>query len=568
VDRRLAAILVADVVGYSRLMEADETGTLAALKELHKELIKPLVHQHGGRIVKFVGDGVLVEFPSAVNAVSCAVAIQRMIADANVPIEESKRILLRIGINVGDVIGEGDDIYGEGVNIAARLETLAEPGGVSISAMVHQSLGNRTDEIFTDTGEHQLKNIARRIRVWRWTVPQRFDVVGAPKSSGKSSILILPFTNMSGDPTQEYFADGLTEDFITELSRYKGLHVLARHTAFHYKGRSPKIEDLRRELGVAYVLEGSIRRLGQRVRVTAQLIDTAGGTHVWAERYDRDLSDVFAVQDELIAAIATSLEGRMISAGAASAQRKPTANWNAYDYFLKGRDLANAHREDEAAAYFVKAIDLDPEFAQAHAWQATCLVISSVLEVRPALLEEARLFAERALALDATDASSHHAMGMVCLYSRQFDRAGKHFNRAAALNPHDVSISGDRAQWLRFSGRLSDAYSVINAAIERDPFPPVWLFGVRGATLFHLGRYREAIDDFSGMQNRRYYNVMYHLAALSQLADADAAVREAGVLRRIKPGCTISSLTGWLPVADVSMLELLADGLRKAGIPE
>jgi adenylate cyclase len=219
VDRRLAAILVADVVGYSRLMEADETGTLAALKELHKELIKPLVHQHGGRIVKFVGDGVLVEFPSAVNAVSCAVAIQRMIADANVPIEESKRILLRIGINVGDVIGEGDDIYGEGVNIAARLETLAEPGGVSISAMVHQSLGNRTDEIFTDTGEHQLKNIARRIRVWRWTVPQRFDVVGAPKSSGKSSILILPFTNMSGDPTQEYFADGLTEDFITELSR-------------------------------------------------------------------------------------------------------------------------------------------------------------------------------------------------------------------------------------------------------------------------------------------------------------------------------------------------------------
>jgi adenylate cyclase len=568
VERRLAAIMAADVVGYSRLMEANEERTLGALRQHRREFLDPTVAKHRGRIFKVMGDGFLVEFGSVLNAVRCAVEIQTGMHDRNAGIPDDRQIKFRMGINVGDIMVDGEDFYGEGVNIAARLETLAEPGGVSISAMVHHSLGNRIDEKFTDTGEHQLKNIARPIRVWQWTGPRRLDGAAAAKSSGKSSILILPFTNMSGDPTQEYFADGLTEDFITELSRYKGLRVLARHTAFHYKGRSPKIEELQRELGVAYVLEGSIRRLGNRVRVTAQLIDAAGGAHVWAERYDRDLSDVFAVQDELIAAIATSLEGRMISAGAASAQRKPTANWNAYDYFLKGRDLGNAHREDEAAGYFAKAIDLDPDFAQAHAWQATCLVINSVLDLRPALLEEARLLAERALALDATDASSHHAMGMVCLYSRQFDAAGKHFNRATALNPHDVSISGDRAQWLRFSGKLSDAHAVINAAIERDPFPPVWLFGVRGAILFHLGRYRQAIDDFSGMQNRRFYNVMYYVAALIQSSAVDAALREAGILRRIKPGCTISSLTGWLPVADVSMLELLVDGLKKAGITE
>jgi adenylate cyclase len=289
---------------------------------------------------------------------------------------------------------------------------------------------------------------------------------------------------------------------------------------------------------------------------------------VWAERYDRDLSDIFAVQDELIAAIATTLEGRMVSAGAALAQRKLTPNWSAYDYFLKGRDLANAAKEDEAKEYFAKAILIDPDFAQAHAWLATCQVATYWLELRPALLKEARLSAERALALDSSDASSHHAMGMVCLYDRQLDRAGKHFNRAASLNPHDVSISGDRAQWLRFAGKFEDALNVVCAAIERDAFPPIWLFGVRGKILFHMGRYREAVDDLSNMQNPRYYNIVYKITALAQLSDIEGAIREAELLRSIKPGCTISSLTSWYPFADAAMRELLCEGLRKAGLPE
>lgn len=264
-NRRLAAILVADVVGYSRLMEADEAGTLAALKERRKTVFEPLVRQHAGRIVKFMGDGVLVEFPSAVSAVSCALAIQKLMAEANLSVVEAKRVFLRIGINVGDVIGEGSDIYGEGVNIAARLETLAEFGGISISGMVHDSLGNRIEENFADTGEHQVKNIVRPVRVWRWIAaagPQRFTTAAATRGlPDKPSILVLPFTNMSDDSEQGYFADGITEDFITELSRYKGLQVLARHTSFHYKGKSPKIKDLQQELGVGYVLEGSIRRV-------------------------------------------------------------------------------------------------------------------------------------------------------------------------------------------------------------------------------------------------------------------------------------------------------------------
>ena len=571
-NRRLAAILVADVVGYSRLMEADEAGTLAALKERRKTVFEPLVRQHAGRIVKFMGDGVLVEFPSAVSAVSCALAIQKLMAEANVSVVEAKRVFLRIGINVGDVIGEGSDIYGEGVNIAARLETLAESGGISISGMVHDSLGNRIEENFADTGEHQVKNIARPVRVWRWIAaagPQRFTTAAATRGlPDKPSILVLPFTNMSDDSEQGYFADGITEDFITELSRYKGLHVSARHTSFHYKGKSPKIKDLQQELGVGYVLEGSIRRVGSRVRVTAQLIETLGGSHVWAERYDRDLADIFAMQDELIAAIAVTLEGRMISAGAALAQRKPPPNWSAYDYFLKGRDLANAAKEDEAKEYFAKAILIAPDFAQAHAWLATCQVATYWLELRPALLKEARLSAEQALALDSSDANSHHSMGMVCLYDRQLDRAGKHFNRAASLNPHDVSISGDRAQWLRFAGKFEDAFNVVCAAIDRDAFPPVWLFGVRGQILLHMGRYREAVDDLSNMQNPRYYNVVYKIAALAQLSDIDGAIREADMLRSVKPDCTISSLTSWYPFADVAMLELLCEGLRKAGLPE
>jgi adenylate cyclase len=568
-QRRLAAILAADLVGYSRLMGQDEAGTLAALKAARTELIDPKIMESAGRVFKTTGDGLLAEFPSVVNAVSCAVEIQNGVQRRNDNMPEDKAIQLRIGINLGDIIVEGDDVFGDGVNVAARVESIAPPSGIAITETVRDHLGSRLNLYYEDIGQQTLKNIDRPIRVYLVKEGTGIRDAGTtPQRSEKPSIAVLPFENMSGDAEQEYFADGITEDFITELSRYKELHVSARHTSFHYKGKSPKINDLKQELGVGYVLEGSIRRMGSRVRITAQLIETAGCSHVWADRYDRDLSDIFAVQDELIAAIAATLEGRMVSAGAAIAQRKPTPNWSAYDYFLKGRDLANAAKEDEAKEYFAKAIRIDPNFAQAHAWLANCQVATYWLELRPELLREARSSAERALTLDNSDANSHHAMGMACLYARQLDRAGKHFNRAASLNPHDVSISGDRAQWLRFSGNFQEAHRVVCAAIERDAFPPVWLYSVRGKVLFHMRRFGEAVDDLSLAPNPRPYNLVYKVAALALLSDIGGAIREADALKAIKPGCTISTLTSWYPFADVSMLELVYEGLRKAKLPE
>jgi adenylate cyclase len=566
--RRLAAILASDVVGFSRLMEVDEAGTLAALRLRRKNVLDPLVAKHQGRIFKVTGDGVLVEFASAVNAVQCAVDLQEGMAAANADLLEDHHIVLRIGVNLGDVMVEGSDLYGDGVNIAARLEALAEPGGILVSGTAHDHIGTKVRVGFEDLGTQTLKNIAQPVRTYRVTSTPAVAIAAPKAVSDKPSIAVLPFTNMSGDPEQEYFADGLTEDFITELSRYKELHVAARHTSFHYKGSSPKVTDLRRELGVQYVLEGSIRKAGNRVRVTAQLIETAGGSHVWANRYDRDLSDIFAVQDELIAAIAATVEGRMVAAGAAQAQRKPTQNWSAYDCFLRGRELANAHKEREAMEFFAKAIQIDSGFAQAQAMFAISQVVTYFSELQSTLLQRASSSAERALTLDSSDANSHHAMGMVCLYSRQLDRAGTHFNRAASLNPHDVTISGDRANWLRFAGRLEEALDAISGAIGRDAYPPVWLFGVRGAILFHMRRYREAVDDLSNMQNRESYNVTYNVAALGQLSDTERANREVDVLRNMKPSCTISSLTSWLPFADKAMHEHLCDSLRKAGLPE
>jgi adenylate cyclase len=570
--RRLAAILVADVVGYSRLMEADESGTHAALKRRRSEIFDPLIQEHAGRLVKFMGDGMLVEFPSAVSAVSCALAIQKRMAEENRQLPEAKQIALRIGINVGDVIDDGaGDIFGEGVNIAARLEGLADSGRIAISGIVHDSLGNRIGESFADAGEHQLKNISRPVHVWRWA-PDAGDAVVPPArarpASEELSILVLPFVNLTGEPQQDHFVDGFTGDIITELSRYKGLSVRARHTSFHYRGRNPGLDDLERELGIAYVIEGSIRRSGTRVRVSAQLVEAASGRHVWADRYDRDQSDLFTMQDELIAAIASTLEGRMISAGAASAQRKRIANWSAYDYFLKARELGNAHKEDEAIPFLIKATTLDPDFAHAHAWLATCLTIAYILELRPALLTDAKLAAERALALDSADASSHHAMGMVCLYNRQLERALRHFDRAAALNPHDVSISGDRAQCLRFRGRFDDALTVVNSAIDRDPFPSVWLLGVRGSILFHMARYREALDEFWSMPYRRHFNVLYSISAMGHLSDIDGARTDIAVLREMKPGVPLATLIDWMPFSDASPAERLRQGLIKAGLTE
>ena len=374
VNRRLAAILAADVVGYSRLMGADEAGTLAALKRHRETVFDPAVAAHNGRIVKLIGDGVIAEFGSVVDAVNCALSVQRSSAATSVPSGSQPAIVLRIGINLGDVIIEGDDIYGDGVNIAARLEPLAEPGGVCVSSIVNESVGNRIDARFQNGGDVSVKNIDRPIRVWKW-----HPGAAVPSAPAKpqpnvptASIAVLPFTNMSGDPDQEYFSDGISEDIITDLSKIAGLTVIARNSSFTFKGRSVDVRTVGRDLGVRSVLEGSIRRAGNRVRITAQLIDAVTGAHLWADRYDRDLTDIFKVQDDVTRRITDALKVTLSPAEKARLTDTGTTNMEAYNWYLRGRELLlgstkNHDIFEQSKGLLMRAIELDPNYAQAYA---------------------------------------------------------------------------------------------------------------------------------------------------------------------------------------------------------
>ena len=376
-ERRLAAILAADVVGYSRLMERDESGTLTALTAMREEILQPLVDRHHGRVVKLMGDGVLAEFSSAVNAVACAVDVQGAMAAADADVPGDQRIVLRIGINLGDVMVQGTDLYGDGVNVAARLEAMGEPGTVYISGSIHDQVEGKLDIDFQDIGLQSVKNMAAPVRVYR--------IVPAAKAAGESrrskhdasplpskpSIAVLPFMNMSGDAEQQYFSDGITEDIITELSRFRQLFVIARNSSFQYRGQDVDVKRLGRELGVQYVVEGSVRRAGNRVRVTAQLIDAPTGHHVWAERYDRDLEDIFAVQDEVTRRIVTSIAPRLQSEETHVAGRKLPGDMRAYDHYLKAKLLVDTPADvgdlERAREHCSAAIGIDPAYARAHA---------------------------------------------------------------------------------------------------------------------------------------------------------------------------------------------------------
>ena len=371
--RRLAAILAADVVGYSKLMAEDEAGTLAALQAHRRELFNPETAKHDGRIVKLMGDGVLVEFSSVVGAVECALAIQTALAAGK------GQISLRIGINLGDIIIDGEDIYGDGVNVAARLEALANPGGICISGMVHESLGNRIEAEFEDAGEHQVKNIARPIRVWHWQPDAQTQRAAATAPAldlpSKPSIAVLPFDNMSGDPEQDYFADGIVEDIITAFSRIKWLFVIARNSSFTYKGKAVDIKQVGRELGVRYVLEGSVRKAGDRIRITGQLIDAATGAHLWADRFDGELANIFDLQDRVTQSVVGTIGPKLEQAEIDRAKRKPTESLDAYDYYLRGMAAfhqLNLDANREALKLFSRAFELDPDYAAAYGMAARC----------------------------------------------------------------------------------------------------------------------------------------------------------------------------------------------------
>jgi TolB-like protein len=463
--RRLAAVLMADVVGYGRLMEADEAGTLAALKQRRASVLQPTVRAHGGRVVKIMGDGALVEFASAVAAVAGALELQRRMAEANGAPPEPLRILLRVGVNLGDVIGEGSDIYGDGVNIAARLESLAEPGGVCVSANVCEEVRGKLAASFEDIGEQTVKSLSRPIRAYRvrpGTAEDRDPPARAlPSLPDKPSIAVLPFQNMGGDPAQEYFADGMVEDITTELARLRWLFVIARNSSFTYKGRAVDVKQVGRELGVRYVLEGSVRRAGDRVRITGQLIDAATGAHLWADRFDGELADVFDLQDRVTASVVGVIAPRLEQAEIERAKRKPTGSLGAYDYHLRG--MAAFYRltkpaNAEALALFAKAIELDRDFASAYAMAARCYLQRKGfgwVADRAAEIGETRRLARRAAELGRDDAVALANSGTALIVvAGDLDDGAALLERALALNRTSPG-RGTPAPWLRARNRTS-----------------------------------------------------------------------------------------------------------------
>jgi adenylate cyclase len=477
-ERRLTAILAADVVGYSRLMGANESGTLAALKALQTDFIDGKIAGHQGRIVKLTGDGMLVEFPSVVNAVACAAEVQRGMRDRNAGVPQDRRIEFRIGVNLGDVIVEGEDIFGDGVNVAARLESIAKPGGITISGSVRDHVGNRLDLAFEDMGEQTLKNIERPIHVYSVSLssPAGWDGKDKPPAQQEQlerpSIAVLPFDNMSGDPEQEYFSDGITEDIITDLSKISGLFVVARNTAFTYKGKPVKVQQVGQELGVAFILEGSVRKAGSRVRVTGQLISSKDGGHVWADRFDRDLTDIFAIQDEITHAIVEQLKVKLLPQEKKSIGQTPTDNVEAYTYYLRGRQFMHRHSKSYyqlARRMFAKAVELDPLYARAYAGIADCdsfLFLHYHVDVA---IDGILATSAKALALENGLAEAHASRGLALSLGQRYEEAMAEFERAIALDPNSFEGHYFYARACFAQGKLERAAALFERAAEIKP---------------------------------------------------------------------------------------------------
>src|SRR5882724_9913583 len=479
-QRKLAAILAADVVGYSRLMTDEEAGTLDALRARRKNVLEPLVAKRHGRIFKLMGDGVFVEFASAVSAVECAVDLQKGMADSNAGASQGLPLQLRVGINLGEVVVEDGDLYGDGVNLAMRLQELAEPGGICVSAKVHAEVARKLDLAYEDLGERALKNIAEPVRVFRIGGERSAarEPQAAPSLPSKPSIVVLPFVNMSGDADQEFFADGLTEDILTELSRFRDLFIISRNSSFKYKGKAVNVQQVARELGVQYVVEGSVRKAGNRVRVTVQLIDAETDRHVWAERYDRQLEDIFAIQDEMTCAIVATLPGRVEAATHDRAKRKPTDNMAAYECVLTARVRHHrSSREDNAEAQRMLdlAIALDPNYAHAHAWKACVLGQTWIYEWcadRDATFQQVAAELEIALALDDNDSDVHRILAALNLTRDDHDQAAYHQERALALNPNYDLVVVQQGELLTWLGRPEEGIDWIKKAMRLNPYHP------------------------------------------------------------------------------------------------
>jgi len=576
-ERRLAAILAADVVGYSRLMGADEAGTLAALKAHQAELVDPTIAEYQGRIVKLMGDGALVEFASVVAAVECAAAIQRGMAERNSEFPEGQRIVYRIGINLGDVIIDGDDIHGDGVNVAARLEGLAEPGGLCVSGGVYDQVKGKVDIELTDMGPRKVKNIAEPIHAWRWQV----DGGGARPTLAlpdKPSIAVLPFANMSGDPEQEYFSDGITEDIITELSHFRWLFVISRNSSFSYRGRAVEARRIAEELGVRYVLEGSVRKAGQRVRVTAQLIDALADHHVWAQRYDRDLDDIFALQDEIATQIVSTVGVEIEGTEQERVSRRPPESLDAWELYQRGmRHLWRYTKEDHAAArtFFRDAIERSSTFGPPHAGLAYLGILVVVLDFAESTaqtLADALEAAKKAVALDDRDGFAHFILGRIQGFLGNADAAIAESEKAVLLSPSFALAHYGLGYNLFWFGRAADALPCFDTAIRLSPHDPVlWAFHtLKGWCHFQLGDHaaaeacaRKAFQE----DPKEFWPHLVLAAALAGQDRADEARAVVDDLLLFKPEMSASAIPRIMPHVDPDYLGRITAALRKAGLP-
>lgn len=577
--RKLRAILSADVKGYSLLMADDEVHTIQTLKA-YRQIMFDLIMQHSGRVIDSPGDNLLAEFPSAIDSVECAVRIQNRLEKENARYVDDKRLLFRIGVNIGDVVQDGDRIYGSGVNIASRIEGLSDPGGICISRNTYDHVKDKLDLGFEYLGEHEVKNIKEPVRVYRVIIKSESSkpLVDEPlELPDKPSIAVLPFDNMSGDPSQEYFSDGLTEEIITGLSKLPHLLVIARNSTFTYKGKAVKVQQVSREMGAKYVLEGSVRSAGERVRITAQLVDGTTGQHLWADRYDRELKDIFAIQDEITMNIMIALQVKLTEGEQARLQAKYTNNLEAYVKYLQAREyFVQFSKEGNVLARqkYQESVALEPGYASAYAGlagtylQEAWVGWSETPEQSGAL---AMQYAQKCVALDESLSYAHAVLGIIHLFLRQWDKAIEESEIAVSLSPNSADSVVMLAITYRTVGRVEEALSMLEKAMRLNPMPPNWYLHEFGSCYRLMGRYEEAIAELKRVLNRSpdYLNSRLNLIATYVMSGEEEVARiEAAEVLKQSPNFSVARFLKHFPYKDQKTLDGLSEALRKAGLPE
>jgi adenylate cyclase len=577
-ERKLSAVLAADVAGYSRLMEADEEGTLARLTAHRRDVLEPGIARHRGRIVKTTGDGLLAEFASAVDAVRSAVEIQTEMVERNAGEPDGLRILFRIGVNVGDIVEQDGDIFGDGVNVAARLEGIAEAGGICVSARVREDVAGKVHLVFDDMGEQMLKNIARPIRTFRIQLDPSTGAAAEKRlsSPGKPSIAVLPFQNLSGQPDQDFFGDGISEDIITGLSKLRGFLVIARNSTFAYKGKTPDIRQVARELGVRYVLEGSVRKSGDQLRVTGQLIDAASGSHIWAERYDRPASEIFTVQDEITASVVAAIEPQLYAAEELRLQSKPPESLDAWGCVVRAMPYIwtwVVQDEDGGINLLKRAIELDPTYARARsllAWSLATKAVLGSLDFERGIAESLAL-AQHAIDLDPDDPWGHCAAGYVYTFSRRFGPAVEELTEALQRNPNFAFARTLLGVAYGYAGLAEDGLRQLEIATRLSPrdYTQAANLSVEGLCHFIAGRYAEAITcERRAVQMRPNFGTAWRTLAASAGSAGDLELARAALAecRRLQPNVSIEWVEQYHPIVRSEDRARYIEGLRRAGL--